>query len=81
MLLARLIAYFRNMKTLHIFLLEILAVFIGITASLFIDDWRQRAQDREILDHLYEETHFGALQDLAAFRIYSGIAQVSLDDV
>ena len=80
MLLMRLIAYFRNMKTLHIFLLEILAVFIGITASLFIDDWRQRAQDREVLDHLLQETHYNALQDVSEDRIYLGISKTSLED-
>lgn len=80
MLLMRMIAYFRNMKTLHIFLLEILAVFIGITASLFVDDWRQREQDREILDHLLQETHYNALQDVSVISVYLSMSMTSLDD-
>ncbi len=80
MLLARLITFFRDMKTFHIFLLEILAVFIGITASLFVDDWRQRQQDKEILDHLLEETHYNALQDRTTVRMILQISNVALED-
>ncbi len=68
MLLARFFNFFRDMKTLHVFLLEILAVFIGITGSLFVDNWRDEVAEREVLDHLLQETHYNALQDLQMVR-------------
>jgi len=63
--------FFRRLKqfhTLHVFLLEIIAVFIGITASLVIDDWRENQQDQKILDHLLQATHYNALQDRAVLQ-------------
>ena len=45
MLLSRLLGWFRTHNTTQVFLLEIVAIFIGITASLFIDDWRNRKID------------------------------------
>lgn len=68
MLLSRLFKFFRDMKTFHVFLLEILAVFIGITASLFIDSWRQDQADYEVLDHLLQDAHYNALQDSTSIR-------------
>lgn len=65
MLLAKLFHWAKGREKSQIFMLEILAVFIGITASLFVDDWRQTEQDREILDQLLSETHYNALQDRA----------------
>jgi hypothetical protein len=65
---------------MHIFMLEVLAVFVGITASLFIDDWRKHQQDREILDHLLEETHYNALQDRAALGIMLSLGNAVLED-
>lgn len=61
MLLARLLGWIRSHTTFQIFVLEILAVFIGITASLFVDSWRQRQDDYETLDHLLEEIHYNAI--------------------
>ena len=57
MLIARLLGYIRQAKTLHIFLLEILAVFIGITGSLFVDNWRSERAEHEVLslNHLWPE--------------------------
>lgn len=80
MLLARLLGWIKSHKTLHIFMLEVLAVFIGITASLFVDDWRQRQQDREILDHLLEAAHYNALQDDQMLRRILGFSNVALED-
>ncbi len=80
MLLARLLGWIKSHKTLHIFMLEVLAVFIGITASLFIDDWRQRQQDREILDHLLEAAHYNAMQDDQMLRRVLGFSNAALKD-
>jgi hypothetical protein len=79
MLLARLFDWAKGREKSQIFMLEILAVFIGITASLFVDDWRQRAQDREILDQLLSETHYNALQSRAYFLNLLGTGQVSIE--
>lgn len=68
MLLSRLFRFLRDAKTSHVFLLEILAVFIGITASLFIDNWRQERADYEVLDNLLQDTHYNALQDSTMIR-------------
>lgn len=80
MLLARLLGWIKSHKTFHIFTLEVLAVFIGITASLFIDDWRQRQQDREILDHLLEAAHYNAMQDDSMLRRVLGLCNAALED-
>jgi hypothetical protein len=80
MLLARLLGWINSHRTFHIFILEVLAVFVGITASLFIDDWRQRQQDRDVLDHLLEATHYSAMQDDSMLRINLGISNVALED-
>ena len=80
MLLARLLGWIKGHRTFHIFMLEVLAVFIGITASLFVDDWRQRQQDRDILDHLMEATHYSAMQDDTILRINLGLGNVALED-
>jgi len=58
----------RDHKTVHIFLLEILAVFIGISASLFINDWRQERDDRNRLNHVLEEIYTNAVTDRAGYR-------------
>ncbi len=69
MLLARLLGWFKNHQTFSIFLLEIAAVFVGITASLFVDDWRQQRVDREILDSVIEEIHFNAVTNNAHLNL------------
>ena len=62
-------------KSIRVFFLEILAIFIGITGSLLVDDWRQRQQDREVLEHLLQATHYNALQDDALLeQMISGIS-------
>ena len=61
MLLARLFGWIKAHQTFHVFLLEVLAVFIGISASLIVDDWRQARVDREILENLLQEIHANAI--------------------
>ena len=58
MLLARLLGWIKGHKTTHIFLLEILAVFIGITGSLFVDTWREQQADHEQLDSELSNLHW-----------------------
>lgn len=69
MLLSRLLGWFRTHNTTQVFLLEILAIFIGITASLFIDDWRHRKADYETLDHFLEEIHHNAIVQSSQLHI------------
>lgn len=78
MLIARLLHYIRDAKTLHIFLLEILAVFIGITGSLFVDNWRSEQAEREVLDNLLQETHYNALQDQSTIQRLMSFNNASL---
>jgi len=46
---------------LRVFLLEILAIFIGITASLIVDDWRQKRDEVDTLEYLLGEIYANAL--------------------
>lgn len=68
MLLSRLLTWFRRRLTLHVFLLEIAAIFIGISASLIVDDWRQEHETTERLNYLLEEIHFSLVLDRASNR-------------
>ena len=61
MLLARLLGWIKAHHTFRIFVLEVVAVFIGISASLIVDDWRQSRVDREILENLLQEIHSNAI--------------------
>ena len=73
MLLARLLGWIREKQTFNIFLLEILAVFIGITGSLYVDKWRQQQDDYETLDrelrNLYYELSRTVSNDAVANSI------------
>jgi len=60
MLLGRLVAWFRHRTALQVFLLEILAVFIGITASLLVENWRQDRIARATLDDALQEIFVSA---------------------
>jgi len=44
-------------------------VFIGITASLFVDDWRSEREEAATLRHLLEEIHHNAMNDLGNLRV------------
>jgi hypothetical protein len=69
MLLARLFGWIKDQQTFHVFLLELLAVFIGITASLFVDDWRQQQNDYQTLAHLRAQIFANAILENAQFRL------------
>ena len=69
MLLARLFGWIKDRQTFHMFLLELLAVFIGITASLFVDDWRQQHADYETLAHLHQQIYVNAVLENAQLRL------------
>lgn len=58
MLLSRLFGWFRRHNTFGIFMLEILAVFIGITGSLFVDNWREQRSDYESADNELRTLNF-----------------------
>lgn len=45
--------------------LEIVAIFIGITASFWVDEWREERADYEILDRALESIYYDALRDRA----------------
>ncbi len=68
-MLLRMLGWFRSRTTLKVFVLEIVAVFVGITASLFIDDWREERSDYEKLDHFFEEIHHNAIVHSSQLRI------------
>lgn len=58
MLLSRLFGWFKNHNTFSIFMLEILAVFIGITGSLLVDNWRQQRFDYKSAENELRALHF-----------------------
>lgn len=58
MLLSRLFVWFKKHNTFSVFMLEILAVFIGITGSLLVDNWRQQRVDYESADNELRALHF-----------------------
>ena len=68
-MILRLRNWFGTHVTLSTFLLEVLAVFIGITASLLVEDWRSEREEAATLRHLLEEIHHNAMNDLGNLRI------------
>ncbi|MDX1499162.1 MAG: hypothetical protein R3176_04665 [Woeseiaceae bacterium] len=79
MLLSRLLGWIKERKTLHVFLLEVLAVFIGITASLLIDDWRQQRIDYETLDRELRALHYELNKEISMDRLAANSAAESLE--
>ena len=54
-----------NFRTLG---LEIVAIFIGITASFWVEEWREERADYEILDYALEAIYYDSLRDQAWIR-------------
>lgn len=48
------------------FPLEILAIFIGITASFWVEEWREERQDTETFHRLLGEIYFNVMMDEVA---------------
>jgi len=69
LMMLRLRNWIETHGTLSTFMLEVLAVFIGITASLLVDDWRSEREEAATLRHLLEEIHHNAMNDLGNLRI------------
>ncbi len=69
MLLARLLGWIKSHKTTHIFMLEIAAVFIGITGSLLVDNWRQQQADYETLDRELSSLFFNLSRSSSQFDV------------
>ena len=65
MLLARMLGWITAHKTTHIFILEVLAVFIGITGSLLVDNWREERADYEQLDRELRDLHWELQKDVS----------------
>jgi len=68
MLIARLLGWFKGHQTTTVFVLEILAVFIGITASLLIDDWRQERNDRNRLNQILTEIYANVVENRTYYQ-------------
>lgn len=68
MLIRRFARWFRPRETLPVFLLEILAIFVGITTSLVVDDWRQDRENAQRLDNILQSIHFNLILDRATNR-------------
>jgi len=64
--------------SLSTFMLEVMAVFIGITASLFVDDWRSEREGVATLEHLLVEIHQNAMNDLGNLRIGREFNEMSI---
>jgi hypothetical protein len=70
LIIKRWLRYLDRLGGFRVFLLEILAIFIGITASLMVDDWRQRRDEVDTLEHLLEEIHANALVEQGILRMF-----------
>ena len=79
MLLARLLGWIKGHKTTHIFLLEILAVFIGITGSLFVDTWREQQADHEQLDRELRNLHWVLQRQISNHTVASQLITGALE--
>lgn len=44
-------------------LLELLVIFVGITASFWVDEWREERQDRETFHRILGEIYYDAILD------------------
>lgn len=61
LIMRRWLEFLDRLGGLRVFLLEILAIFIGITASLIVDDWRQKRDEVDTLEYLLGEIYANAL--------------------
>jgi len=77
-MMLRLRDWTRTHVTGSTFMLEVVAVFIGISASLFVDDWRSEREELATLQHLLEEIHQNAMNDLGNLRIGREFNEMSI---
>ena len=48
-------------------LLEVLAIFVGITASFWVEEWREERQDTETFHRILGEVYYNLIFDDAGF--------------
>ncbi len=53
-------------------LLEVFAIFLGISASFAVEEWRQRSEDVELFEHFLEAIYYDAAREesIAARMVY-----------
>ena len=68
MLIARLLGWFKQRQIFTVFVLEIFAVFIGISVSLLLDDWRQTRIDQSRIHKILTQIHSNALEHRDRYR-------------
>lgn len=68
MLIAKWLGWFRDHQVTTVFVLEIVAVFVGISVSLFVDDWRQSRTDQKQVHQVLMQIHTNALQHRDEYR-------------
>jgi hypothetical protein len=69
LIIRRWVDFLARVGGLRVFLLEILAIFIGITASLMVDDWRRGRDEVDTFEHLLEEIYANALVEQGILRM------------
>ncbi len=79
MLLSRLITWFKGHNTFSIFLLEIVAVFIGISASLLLDEWRTERNALNELDTKLRDLHYERQLQVSNFQVQIDAAQLAME--
>jgi hypothetical protein len=68
MLIAKLLGWFKRRQLITVFVLEIFAVFIGISVSLLVDDWRQTRIDQGQLHKILTQVHSNVLEHRDQYR-------------
>ena len=68
MLIAKLFGWFKRRQLITVFVLEIFAVFIGISVSLLLDDWRQTRIDQSQVHKILTQIHSNALEHRDQYR-------------
>lgn len=69
MLIAKWLGWFRQHQITTVFVLEILAVFIGISVSLIVDDWRQARTDQGQVHKILTKIHGNLLEHRDLYRV------------
>ncbi len=57
---------------------EIIAIFLGISASFWVDDWREERQDTETFNRILGEVYYNIMMDDAALANLASVNNLAL---
>jgi hypothetical protein len=69
-----------NRRVAGLLFLEAAVIFLGITSSFWIEEWRQNREDLDTYHHLLEEIYYNAVLDEAAVPLGIAANNLALKD-